>query len=136
MPTASGVLVDASVWIRFFRAADAPESRHLDGLLQARAVTTCDPIRVEVCSGARTEHERARLRGLFKAVPVLAAPADVWDQIEDARFAIARRGHQSTLADLFIAAVAATHQAPLWTFDEDFVAIRHALPFPRYLPEL
>lgn len=130
-----GVLVDTSVWVQFFRSAQAVSAQHLDGLLQARAVQTCAPIRAEVLSGARTERERAHLRELFRAVPVLDAPTDLWDRVEDARFALARRGYTVSLVDLMIAATAAAHPAALWSLDEDFTVIRQAFHFPRYIPE-
>ena len=136
MPKASGVLADASVWIRFFRAAESREAAHLDGLLQARAVKTCAPVRVEVVSGARTERERLSLRELFKAIPSLDLPADLWERIEEARFALARKGIQAALVDLMIASVAEHEGAALWTLDDDFSPIRSVIPFPRYIPEL
>lgn len=132
---AAGVLVDTSVWVRFFRHGPASEALHLDGLLQARAVCTCPPIRAEILSGALTERERATLREQLKAIEILALPPDVWDTIAEARFTLARHGHQAALVDLLIAATAVAHHAPLWTLDDDFVAIRRALPFPRYLPD-
>ena len=55
MAIALGIVVDSSVWVKFFRAAQSPEAIHLDGLLQGRAVRTCAPIRAEVLSGAQNE---------------------------------------------------------------------------------
>lgn len=131
----AGILVDTSVWIAFFRTGHGPFAEHLDGLLQVRAVRVCPPIRVEVLSGARTERERAHLRELFRAIGVLELPGDVWDRIDDARFALARHGHQAALIDLMIAVTAAVHQCPLWTLDTDFDAIRRVVAFPRYAPD-
>jgi len=128
------VLVDTSVWVQFFRAGQTPEALHLDDLLQTRAVRTCAPIRAEVLSGARTDRERGQLRELFQAVPVLDLPADLWDRVEDARFALARKGHQASLIDLMIAWTAASHRTPLWTLDDDFSAVQRIVPFPQYLP--
>ncbi|MBI3322302.1 MAG: PIN domain-containing protein [Candidatus Omnitrophica bacterium] len=136
MAEVSGVLVDTSVWVSFFRSAHTAEGRHMDGILQARVVRTCAPVRAELLSGARTERERAQLRELFQAIPLLDAPADLWDRVEEARFVLARKGHPASLIDLMIAYTASAHQAALWTLDDDFSAIRHALSFPRYLPEL
>lgn len=132
MPEAAGVLVDTSIWIDFFHVGHSPQALHLDELLQTRAILTCDPIRTEVCSGARTAHERSRLHELFRAVSSLTPPPDLWARIEEARFTLARRGHQTSLIDLMIAATAAHHHVPLWTLDRDFEAIRHAIEFQKY----
>ena len=136
MPKASGVLADTSVWVHFFRFAESREAVHLDGLLQARAVMTCVPVRVEVVSGARTERERMQLRELFSAIPCLELPSDLWERIEEARFTLARKGAQTTLIDLMIASLADHHGAALWTLDDDFTLIRSVVPFPRYIPEI
>lgn len=131
-----GVLADTSVWVRFFRFAESREAVHLDGLLQARAVRSCAPVRVEVVSGARTERERMQLRELFSAISCLDLPGDLWERVEEARFTLARKGIQASLIDLMIASVADQHEVALWTLDEDFSSIRSAVPFPRYIPEV
>ncbi len=136
MADSPGILVDSSVWVKFFRTGRAPEAIHLEGLIQAAAVKTCAPVRAEVLSGAPTLKERTRLRELFDAVDLLELPVDIWERVEEARFHLARKGRQTSLVDLMIAATALAHEAPLWTLDDDFVPIRDALPFPRYLPEL
>lgn len=136
MVPAHGILVDTSVWVKFFRTADTPETLHLDGLIQARAVRSCAPIRAELLSGARTEREWLHLKDWFRAIPLLELPGDLWERVEEARFRLARKGHQASLIDLMIASVAAAHRAALWTLDEDSLLIRHALSFPRYLPQL
>ena len=134
--TGSGsVLTDTSVWIRFFRQADAPEAEHLDYLLEMRALVTCPPIRAEVLSGSRNERERSSLRELFSVVPCLALPEDAWERVEEARYKLARKGCQASLIDLLIACVSERHRAPLWTLDEDFSFIGSAIHFPRYYPE-
>jgi predicted nucleic acid-binding protein len=135
MPEVSGILVDSSIWVKFFRAPHAPEAVHLDGLLQTKVVRTCAPVRVEVLSGTRTPRERMQLHEFFRAIPLLDPPTDFWDQVEDARFALARRGHQTSLVDLMIACTARHHRAALWTLDEDFSPIRETIAFALYTPE-
>ncbi|MBI3616182.1 MAG: PIN domain-containing protein [Candidatus Omnitrophica bacterium] len=136
MSELEGILADTSIWVHFFRSAGSREAAHLDGLLQARLVRTCPPIRVEVISGARTERERMQLRELFSAIPSLDLPDDFWGRIEESRFSLARKGIQAKLIDLMIAAVTQHHNVPLWTLDDDFSLIRSIVPFPRYIPEV
>lgn len=127
--------MDSSVWVNFFRFKQSSEALHLDGLLQAKAVQGCAPVRAEVLSGARTERERLHLREWFKAIPMLMAPDNLWEQVEEVRFSLARHGYQVSMIDLIIASTAAHHHTPLWTLDEDFTVIHRVLSFPRYLPE-
>ena len=132
LPESAGILVDTSVWIKFFRFGHAGESLHLDSLLEARAVRTCAPVRTEVFSGAKTERERSRLKELFLAVPSLEFPADIWERVEETRFRLARKGHQASLIDLMIAVTAFFHETPLWTLDDDFKMIREAVALHLY----
>jgi hypothetical protein len=136
MPGASLVLVDTSVWIRFFRAKDSPEASALDELLSVAAVATCAPIRAEVVSGAPTRREFQRLRALFDSLTALEPPDDLWPRLEDHRFALARRGIQASLIDLTIALTAQTRRVALWTLDGDFQRIAGAVPFTPYRPQL
>ena len=90
------VLVDASVWIRFFRAARSPEARALDALLALGPVATCAPIHAEVVSGATNAREFDRLRRLFSTLVMLQPPEDLWPRLEESRYALARRGYQAS----------------------------------------
>ncbi len=128
----SFVLVDTSVWIKFFRFLNSHETEHLDFLLQSGAVRICDPVRAEVLSGARNDSERRRLRDLFDAVPLVQAPPNIWEQVEDIRYTLARKGHSTSLIDLWIACTAAFHGYALWTLDSDFTAVRTILPLSLY----
>ena len=122
------VLVDTSVWVRFFRAKDSAEATALDVLLSTAAAATCAPIRAEVVSGAPNEREFRRLRALFDALQFLSPPSDVWFQVEEHRFALARRGIQASLVDLWIALTAQAHSVALWTLDNDFRSIASVIP--------
>lgn len=128
------VLVDTSVWVRFFRQAHTPEARLLDELLTGGPVATCAPIRAEVVSGAPTEREWNRLRKLFDALVPLEPPQDLWHRVEEDRFRLARRGYQASLVDLMIALTAQAHHTALWTLDDDFDHIGTVVSLPRYLP--
>lgn len=134
MPDLHLVLVDTSVWIRFFRAEHSANAQALDQLLSLAAVATCGPIRAEVISGAKTRREFQRLRDLFTAIRDLPPPEAIWNVIEAHRFTLARRGYQASLVDVWIALTAHTHEAALWTLDEDFQHIATVVPFTRYVP--
>lgn len=132
MADAEPILVDTSVWIKFFRFSNSSEAVALDGLLSLGMVVTCDPIRAEVISGAPTQAEFNRLRDLFGTLKVLEPPANLWPRLEACRFTLARRGHQASLVDLMIAITAQAHQAVLWTLDGDFKSITSVIPVRLY----
>ncbi|MBI4598378.1 MAG: PIN domain-containing protein [Candidatus Omnitrophica bacterium] len=128
------ILVDTSVWVKFFRQPSAHESCTLDTLLSFGPVATCAPIQAEVVSGAPTLAEFRRLRDVFSALVDLPLPPDVWQKLEERRFALARRGTQAALTDLLIAITAEQHHVPLWTLDEDFERIAAVVPLLLYRP--
>jgi predicted nucleic acid-binding protein len=128
------VLVDTSVWVKFFREATSLESQVLDMLLAAGPVATCPPIRTEAISGAPTKREYERLRQLFDALTNLELPTGVWRTVEESRFELARYGIQASVVDLLIAVTAHAHHAALWTLDEDFTRIAKVVPMARFHP--
>ena len=130
------VLVDTSVWVRFFRAEHSPVGKALNELLAATAVVTCPPIHTEVVSGAPTKREFQRLRTLFGAITSLDPPNEMWFRIEECRFALARRGVQASLVDLWIALTASHHRVVLWSLDDDFRSIAPVVPFAWYQPQV
>lgn len=132
MKEAGLLVVDTSVWIHFFRNADSPETNALDELLSAGLVAICSPIRTEVISGAPTKHEFQRLRKLFEALILLEPPEDIWIQIEEHRFNLARKGIQASLVDLWIALTVRFHHTALWTLDNDFYRLTPIIPLSLY----
>ena len=131
-PSSSPILVDSSVWIQFFRSENSPEAKNLDELLHIGKIVTCDPIRCEVVSGTMNKHEFQQLRNLFEALISLKPPENIWIQMEESRFALARRGIQVLLIDLWIALTAYHHQTTLWTLDTDFNSIKTVIPLKLY----
>lgn len=120
-------VVDTSAWISFFRG-DAAAIRRVDPLLAAGSVAVTGPILAEVLSGAGSRVEFDRLRDLFLGLDRLADPPELWERIAEARFALARRGHQASLVDLSIALACLDGGHTLVTRDGDFRAIARVLP--------
>ena len=113
------ICVDTSVWIAAFRHPSQPIRRHLWDLLDADEVLLPVAARIELLIGASTT-DQIRLRADLSALP-LAAPAIVtWRRIEAWLPRAAAAGERFGFADLLIAALAADHDAPLWSLDRDF----------------
>jgi len=86
------------------------------------------PILAEVLSGAGSRAEFDRLRDLFQGLDRLADPPELWERIAEARYALARKGHQASLVDLSIALACLDGGHTLVTRDRDFRAIARVLP--------
>ncbi len=126
----SRVLADSSVWIRMFREGDAaPETNLLGRLLRDGFVCTNGLIRAELLSGVRTKDQFRGLEDLLSAVPNLEDPPGQWDSVAAARFWLARRGFQASIADLLVAVSAGHHRKALLTLDRAFLEIQGAVKF-------
>jgi predicted nucleic acid-binding protein len=120
------ILVDTSAWIEFLRDTGSPVCLRVDHVL-AEEIAVCDPIRMEVLAGARTDEHLRDLRGLFaRAATIPTGPIDY-----EAAAALHRtcRHHGQTvrkLIDCLIAAVAIKASVPILHADSDFETLaRH-----------
>lgn len=120
-------VVDSSAWISFLRG-DAAAIRRIDPLLAIGTVAVAGPIMAEVLSGAGSRAEFDHLKDLLEGLERLADPPDLWDRVAEARYALARKGHQASLVDLAIALACLDGGHTLVTRDRDFRAIRRVLP--------
>jgi predicted nucleic acid-binding protein len=120
------ILIDTSAWIEFLRDTGSPVCVHLDDLLAAE-MAVCDPIRMEILAGARSDEHLRDLRGLLaRASTIPTEPVDY----EDAAtlYRTCRRGGETVrkLIDCLIAAVAIKADIPVLHADSDFdVLARH-----------
>lgn len=130
-----GVLVDTSVWVRFFRGSDAEQGAVLSALVRENRVWMTSIVRAELLSGTRDEREYRLLDERLSAIPMLKEMPDLWDRVAQARFRLARKGYQSSLVDLTIAVSAHHSHVRLWTLDLGFRAIQEVIPLKFFLPK-
>ncbi|HEY3739727.1 MAG TPA: PIN domain-containing protein [Bryobacteraceae bacterium] len=116
------VLVDTSIWIRWFRGVSIkkPDPRMMDG------VVTCSPILQELFQGFEDLPAHSQLRLSLLAVPRLTdpVPVDVFLAAADIYRLARRKGHpiQSSI-DCLIAAIAIRNDVPVAHADQDFNTI-------------
>jgi hypothetical protein len=114
------ILIDTSAWVEFLRGTRSPVCELVDKLL-AEDIATCDPVRMEVLAGARSEQHLQQLRGLLaRASVVPTEPADF--EVAAALYRTCRQQGRTVrkLMDCLIAAVAIRADIPLLHLDTDF----------------
>lgn len=120
------ILIDTSAWIEFLRDTGSPVCRLVDEVLEEE-IAVCDPVRMEVLAGARSESHLLLLRRLLaRAASIEARPADY--ETAAALYRQCRRRGETVrkLIDCLIAAIAIRAGAPLLHSDADFnVLERH-----------
>lgn len=126
------VLIDTSAWIEYFRATGSPAAVEVRRLLSGDAaqVAMCEPVAMEILSGAVADAVHDKLERLVNGLPSLAL-----DQAVDFRSAatIHRRARRQGMAigsmtDCLIAALAIRHGVELMHRDADFDVIATLTP--------
>jgi hypothetical protein len=116
MPT----LVDTSLWIDFSRARSPKRLKNfITPYILAEDAAIAEPIAFEVLRHA-TNSEASQLQSLFRTLPLLATPGNLWSSATDLGQICRHSGVNAGSLDLLIAAVAIHHSAELVTFDRDF----------------
>lgn len=117
------ILVDTSAWVEFLRNTRSPACHKVDSLL-AGDLATCDPIRMEVLAGARSERHLRDLRGLLaRCVALPTEPTEYEDAAAIYRACRANGETVRRMVDCLIAAVAIRAGTPVLHADADFDVI-------------
>ncbi|MFH1609927.1 MAG: PIN domain-containing protein [Candidatus Bipolaricaulota bacterium] len=123
------VLVDTSLWIRYFQPQGWEElKREVTQLLDQGLVLTCWVIKAELLVGARDEGAFERLLGSFRPLEEVTLTAEVWENAARLGHELRRKGCSVPLPDLLIAQAAIVAKAELWHADGHFERIRAGTP--------
>ena len=121
------LLIDTSAWIEYFRATGSPAAVEVRRLLteQLNRVMMCEPIAMEILSGALDEDRYTRLEQLVNALPSLRIDQAVDFRTAAAIYRSARRGGRTVrnITDCLISAVAIRHGATVIHRDADYDVI-------------
>ena len=120
------ILIDTSAWIEFLRNTGSTVCERVDAAIGGE-IAICDPIRMELLAGARSERHLATLRRLIAIATVLPTEPVHY---EDAAmlYRRCREGGDQVrkLIDCLIAAVAIHAEVPVLHRDKDFDSLaRH-----------
>lgn len=116
-------LIDTSAWVEFLRDTGSLVCLQVEQLLEADVVV-CEPVVMEILSGARDETQLADLRRLMARCTTLRTES-VDYEVAAALFRQCRRNGKTPrkMIDCLIAAVAIRNDIALLHLDQDFVVL-------------
>jgi len=121
------ILIDTSAWIEYLRATGSAAAIEVRRLLSTEAdrVVMCEPVAMEILSGAVDDDKHAKLERLVNGLPSLKIDESVDFRSAAAIYRAARRaGHTiRNINDCLIAALSVRHGASIIHRDEDFEVI-------------
>jgi predicted nucleic acid-binding protein len=121
------LLIDTSAWIEYFRATGSPAAVEVRRLLaeQPHRVVMCEPIAMEILSGALDDDRYTRLEQLVNGLPSLRIEEAVDFRTAAAIYRSARRCGRPvrSITDCLISAVAMRHGATVIHQDADYDVI-------------
>lgn len=126
------VLIDTSTWIEYFRATGSAAAAEVRRLLtdESQSVVTCEPIAMEILSGAVDDGSHARLERLVNGLPSLKLDDSIDFRSAAAVYRAGRRAGRTirSINDCLIASLAIRHDAVLIHRDADFDVIAEFTP--------
>lgn len=121
------ILIDTSAWIEYFRATESPAAVKVRRVLAEKTdqVSMCEPVAMEILSGAVDDAAHAKLEHLVNGLPSLVVDAAVDFRTAAQIYRAARRAGRTvrSINDCLIAAVAIRHNAHLVHRNADFDVI-------------
>jgi predicted nucleic acid-binding protein len=121
------ILIDTSAWIEYLRATGSAAAIDVRRLLSTEAdrVVLCEPVAMEILSGAVDDDKHAKLEQLVNGLPSLSIDDAVDFRSAAAIYRAARRAGKTirSINDCLIAAVSMRHGASIVHRDADFEVI-------------
>lgn len=126
------ILIDTSAWVEYFRATGSSAGHEVRRLISTEPdrVVMCEPIAMEILSGAVRDDTHAKLTDLVNGLPSLRVDDAVDFRSAAAIYRTARRAGKTirSITDCLIAALAIRHGATVAHRDADFDVIAALTP--------
>ena len=121
------ILVDTSAWIEYFRATGSTAAIEVRRLIsdEERQIAMCEPIAMEILSGAANDNTYVMLERLVNGLPSLSLDNAIDFRAAADIYRAARRAGKTirSINDCLIASVAIRHGARIVHRDADFDVI-------------
>lgn len=120
MPKGDRVLIDTSVWIDYFAQRGTELVETVDHLLRQDLVATAAIIMAELNQGVKSSAEGKTLKTCFKPLHWIAGTDTHWEQAGALSWALRHAGRTVNLTDCYIASIASSAGASIYSLDKHF----------------
>jgi len=116
----TGVLVDTSVWIPYFRSGTDVTSEAVDQLIREERAWITGPIVAELLQGVRSRREAGNLESALSVLRYAPIEGKDWETAGNLLRRLRESGITVPLTDALIAVVARRHNIAVLTHDRHF----------------
>ena len=121
------VLIDTSVWMKYFKDKPAGFSTRVDEILAKHEVCVPKVVIAELIQGSKTERETSLFQDFIEAFSVIDQKEDSWVKAGRLSFNLRKKGKTIHLTDCYIAVIAQEHGCQIFTLDAHFVDLAKVL---------
>ncbi len=121
----SGVVVDTSVWVDFFRGRNEPVRIELRRLIKSNRAILVGMVMAEILQGIKSTTERENVESHFGALPYLEVSQTTWRSAAETAETLRSHGISLPFSDVLIATLAMEHELPVYSTDPHFTQIPH-----------
>ena len=123
------VLIDTSVWIKYFKNGNDQFSERVDEVLTFSDVYVPKVVIAELIQGAKSEKEISVIEEFIDAFNIIDQTDKTWVNTGRLSFSMKRKGITVNLVDCYIALLANENNCKLFSLDEHFKSIKRFLRF-------
>ena len=121
------ILIDTSVWIKYFRDKSASLSKKVDEILSKQEVYVPKIVIAELMQGSKSEREISIIEDFVDAFNIVDQREDTWIKAGRLSYNLKKKGKTVNLTDCYIAVIAPEHDCYIFSFDEHFRDIQKDL---------
>jgi predicted nucleic acid-binding protein len=129
------ILVDTSIWIRYFKDKSDSFSGKVDDILSKQEVYVPKIVIAELIQGSRSEREVSIIEEFVNAFNIIDQKEDTWIKAGKLSFTLKKKGRTVNLTDCYIAVTAQEHGCQIFSLDEHFKEIQKALNIQLITPD-
>lgn len=121
---AEKILIDTSVWIKYFRDKPASLSKKVDEILSRHEVYVPKIVIAELIQGSKSEREISVIEDFIDAFNIIDQRDDTWIRTGRLSYSLRKKGKTVNLADCYIAVIAQEYDCRIFSLDEHFKDIQ------------